>query len=279
MKPDEKYMNNKTNTSDTDLNLVPFKGGGNPFSMSSAGWIPVYFFGNSSFDNSIASSMGLPSPTSSQIPTSNMNTNSQGFNNMQGYNNTPGYIDTQNYNNMQNPNNAQVYGNTQNYNNTQSPGNMQGYGTNQNPNTMQSYGTTQGSNNMPSFSGTQNPNNIQDYNNPNAFPDESSGENLYSYNNPSSNTTSNNSTVSSTDRNKPNILNILRDLNIDLDEDNDLVRHCSDKRIDKIYNKIEKNNPEIMGVLDTYEVPCPIAKVLIRKIIKVTLNHCKRDGD
>ena len=80
-------------------------------------------------------------------------------------------------------------------------------------------------------------------------------------------------------RDLPNIIQLLSDFDLDLDEDVDLVRNCSDKSIDKIYEKIEKNHPEIFALVKAYNIPCPIFKLLIRRVIKISMNYCKREGE
>ena len=58
------------------------------------------------------------------------------------------------------------------------------------------------------------------------------------------------------------------------DIDEDMTRkknHCKDAN--KILMKIEKYNPGIFRYLRMYGVPYPVAKKIIRKIIKVTLMY------
>lgn len=45
--------------------------------------------------------------------------------------------------------------------------------------------------------------------------------------------------------------------------------------VDRILNKIEKNNPEIFQLLKLYNMPYPVARKLIRRIIRLTLNYQK----
>ena len=146
------------------------------------------------------------------------------------------------------------------------------------------------------------PNSSNIYNNPNNnapvssnnpssntenYPSEENIDILYSYN--KSNTTSSsgntapatpsNITPSSSNASE-NISNVLRNYFNNLDENIDLCRKCSDKRINKIYSKIIEKNPEIFSMLiDCYKIPHPIAKTLIRKIIKLSLQYCKKAGD
>jgi hypothetical protein len=78
-------------------------------------------------------------------------------------------------------------------------------------------------------------------------------------------------------RELPNIIELLSNFDLDLDEDVDLVRNCSDKGIDRIYEKIEKNHPEIFALVRAYNIPYPIFKLLIRRVIKLSVNYCKKE--
>lgn len=109
------------------------------------------------------------------------------------------------------------------------------------------------------------------------FPSDENIENLYSYNKSNPPTTT---TTTTTNNRDDEIISSIRNLTCNLDEDTDLCRNCSDKRINKIYSKIEEKNPEIISLLvEEYRIPCPIVKTLIRKIIKMSLQYCKKAGD
>lgn len=157
-------------------------------------------------------------------------------------------------------------------------------------------------NNMPSFGNiNSNMGSNMSSNNPNNFPSDENIDNLYSYNksnytssNPGSMSSSSNmgSSTNMGSSNNPgsmnspninrseNISDVLRNYTADLDEDVDLCRHCLDKRIDKVYKKIQEKDPEIISMLvENYNIPCPIAKIIVRKIIKLSLQYCKKAGD
>ena len=69
----------------------------------------------------------------------------------------------------------------------------------------------------------------------------------------------------------PNMMEIEDDYE-DIDEDMTRKKnHCKDAN--KILMKIEKYNPGIFRYLRMYGVPYPVAKKIIRKIIKVTLMY------
>lgn len=146
-----------------------------------------------------------------------------------------------------------------------------------NPNSM-SYGET-----ISTYDNKKNNTNSNLINNQNSeqnklvseqFPNYDSSDILYSYNNPSSNNTTNtNSTTQSSNRNPAELL---RDLNLNLDEDIDLMRCCKDNDISKLYKEIEDDCPGILSLLEAYNIPSPIAKLIIRRIIKITMRYCKK---
>ena len=136
-------------------------------------------------------------------------------------------------------------------------------------------------NNMPSL-GNMNSNmgSNMSSNNPNIFPSDENIDNLYSYNKSNSSSFNPGSMNSPNINRSENISDVLRNYTADLDEDVDLCRHCLDKRIDKVYKKIQEKDPEIISMLvENYNIPCPIAKIIVRKIIKLSLQYCKKAGD
>ena len=109
----------------------------------------------------------------------------------------------------------------------------------------------------------QTPNNLNNY------PDDTSVENLYSYNSSSSITSS---APSNTPPDK-----IMREFMRNLDEDKDLIRNNNDESINNIYNNFEENNSNIISMLQAYKVPEPLIKMMIRKIIEISINDCKKE--
>lgn len=71
--------------------------------------------------------------------------------------------------------------------------------------------------------------------------------------------------------NIPTPSEILRNFDLDLDETTDLERCHSKSDVDKIFAKIEKRNPGILATFASYRIPYPIAKVIIKRIIKLSL--------
>lgn len=268
MIPAEKYMNidgNKGNNHSraTDMKFAPFKGN-NPSSNprnTVVGWIPVYLYPNMAGGmpyNMNTMNMGSMMGNMGAAPMTNMSS----MQDMAGMPNMQGMIGMPNMQGM-----------------TGMP-NMQGM---------------TGMSNMPNSNTTNS--SMQNNNfNPNEFPDETSENMLYSYNNPDNNQTnpnSTNNTVSSTNstqkrevlqstyeasENYNKMLEILKEFNVDLDEDTDLSRTLNDD-IDKIYKEFESENPGTFSLLKTYNVPYPIVKMIIKRIIKISLKNCNKEGE
>lgn len=99
------------------------------------------------------------------------------------------------------------------------------------------------------------------------YPSEINSDDLYSYN---EDRFDDNYLI-----NTINPLDILR--NFDLSPEYYDYRNESDSNnIDSIFNKIEKNNPGILATMKAYRIPYPIAKLLIKKIISLTLRYEQR---
>lgn len=126
------------------------------------------------------------------------------------------------------------------------------------------------------------------------YPSDSIEDELYSYNkapintNTPSNTMPNTMPNSNVENNSNVIPNnnlsvvptpseVLRIFDLDLDEDMDLDRNHSDKKINKIYKHIKEECPGIIKVLCEYNLPEPIYKLLIKRVIKLSLNNCERE--
>ncbi|GAB6167760.1 hypothetical protein JCM1393_02200 [Clostridium carnis] len=103
------------------------------------------------------------------------------------------------------------------------------------------------------------------------YPSETISEELYSYNSnlPNCHTTQ---TRDNEFFQEPLHMNLLRNFDFILDEFDDL-RGCCPNKIDKIFRDIEENHSFIIGTLKAYKIPYPIICLLIKKIIKFTLNY------
>lgn len=109
------------------------------------------------------------------------------------------------------------------------------------------------------------------------YPSETLEDELYSYNTNNINNP-NNSTNNSTNRDINNLihLDILRDFDLSLDSDiKSDNRLDSDETIDKIFEDIKSNNNGLIETLNSYKIPYPISTLVIKKIVRSTINHCK----
>lgn len=102
------------------------------------------------------------------------------------------------------------------------------------------------------------------------YPTELNDDFLYSYNEPKIN-----------DRyleNSINILDILRnfDFSVDYSSSESRKNTYTENEINDILSLIEKDNAGILATMKAYRIPYPIAKLLIKKIIKISLDNCKR---
>lgn len=207
----------------------------------------------------LTSSKYSPSMTSTSMDTSNMSISNMGSpfinnSNMLGTSmNTP-YIGTPNMGNtnMSTPSitNSSLLNSTLNSNNTTGYYPAMPY-----PNNIPSMDT---SNTIPITSPNQNMLN-------NEFPSETASDDLYSYN-------TNDSRNISYYLPSINPLDILRNFDLSFSDD-DSRDSVSNKEIDAIFECIKTDNSAILSTLKSYRIPLPIASLIIKKIIKITLEH------
>jgi hypothetical protein len=74
----------------------------------------------------------------------------------------------------------------------------------------------------------------------------------------------------------PTTFDILRNLDLDFSETEDLERSDSNNDIDKIYSRIEQRHSGIFATLYSYRIPRPVVKVIIKRLIKLTLLYCDK---
>ena len=74
-----------------------------------------------------------------------------------------------------------------------------------------------------------------------------------------------------------NPLEVLRDFDLSIDLD-DTYRHdkCGEANVEEIFCELESKNAGIIATMKAYRIPYPITKLLIKKIIKISLDNCKR---
>ena len=102
------------------------------------------------------------------------------------------------------------------------------------------------------------------------YPSELDDSFLYSYNEPKVNERYIDDSV--------NILEILRNFDISLDFSSSESRknNSTEDEVNEIFSLIEKDNPGILATMKAYRIPYPITKLLIKKIIKISLDNYKR---
>lgn len=110
-------------------------------------------------------------------------------------------------------------------------------------------------------------------NNETNYPDETESSYLYSYNK-GNKSTSNSMNIKDNNSNN-NLNNILRNLDSNIDEDKDLARACYDEKVNEIYKNV-LNDSNLMCIFKGYEIPKPIIKLIIMRVIKTSLKYCKK---
>ncbi len=121
------------------------------------------------------------------------------------------------------------------------------------------------------YNNNENYMNSNNYNNINLeYPSEQDDNFLHSYNETKVNERYSDDSV--------NILDILRNFDISVDFSSDEFRknNCTEDEVDELFAVIEKDSPGILATMKTYRIPYPIAKLLIKKIIQISLDNCKR---
>ncbi|AOR22859.1 hypothetical protein [Clostridium taeniosporum] len=112
----------------------------------------------------------------------------------------------------------------------------------------------------------------------NLFPDETMESQLYCYTNQLEKDTNYKNNMTLENDNDINDLTpdkILREFDLDLDENEDLDRVRPDNKVNRIFFKIQRNNPNILNTFLRYGIPYPIAKIMIKRIIKLSLRYYK----
>lgn len=102
------------------------------------------------------------------------------------------------------------------------------------------------------------------------YPTELNDDFLYSYNEPEINERHSENFI--------NVLDVLRsfDFSVDCSPSESRKNTYTENEINDILSLIEKDNIGILATMKAYRIPYPIAKLLIKKIIKISLDNCKR---
>lgn len=113
---------------------------------------------------------------------------------------------------------------------------------------------------------TNNPSSFPSNSSDLEFPSEVNSDDLFSYNKPRINENYNNDSV--------NPLDILRNFVSEDIELYDCYRSDNHENIiEDIFKKIEDNNSVVLATMKAYRIPYPIAKLIIKNIIKLTLEY------
>lgn len=102
------------------------------------------------------------------------------------------------------------------------------------------------------------------------YPSETSEDQLYCYYNSLENCNNKLKKIPNSRRN-PETFDVLRGLDLDIDETSDLNDNYTQNNINRIYMNIIDKNPGINETLSLYGVPSPIVKVITKRLIKLSL--------
>lgn len=108
------------------------------------------------------------------------------------------------------------------------------------------------------------------------FPSETSEDQLYCYYN-SLGGCSNIKNILTSSRKMPETFDVLRGLDLDIDETCDLDNNDARNIVNEIYSDIIKKNPGINDTLTLYEIPSPIQMVITKRLIKLSLLYNKNE--
>lgn len=109
------------------------------------------------------------------------------------------------------------------------------------------------------------------------FPSETGLPELCYYSDDTSDSINRNFNIASNEI--PATFDVLRNLDLDLNETDDLERSNSSNEVNKIYSMIEKKHPGIFATLYTYRIPRPIVRVIIKRLIRLTLSYCGKNNN
>jgi len=121
--------------------------------------------------------------------------------------------------------------------------------------------------------------NVNNNTNLDLFPSETGLPKLCYYSSESVDSTNRNSNINIANDTMPTTFDALRSLDLDLDETEDLERVNSENDVNKIYSKIEQRHPGIFATLYSYRIPRPIARVIVKRLIRLTLSYCDRGNN
>jgi hypothetical protein len=66
---------------------------------------------------------------------------------------------------------------------------------------------------------------------------------------------------------------ILKNFDLELDEEMDFDENRGDLEVNRIFSEIEANNPNVMSVFLDYQIPSSLAKVITKRIVKLSMQY------
>lgn len=111
------------------------------------------------------------------------------------------------------------------------------------------------------------------------FPSDTGLPELCYYSNEVDDSNNRNSNMNIANNTIPTTFDVLRNLDLDLDEREDLERANSDNDVNKIYSRIERRHSGIFATLYSYRIPRPIVRVIVKRLIRLTLSYCDKDNN
>lgn len=68
---------------------------------------------------------------------------------------------------------------------------------------------------------------------------------------------------------------MIQSLNLDISDD--ITCNKNSSPIDEIFSEIKKNSPGTLTLMEAYNIPSPVAKLIGRRFIKLTLDYEKKE--
>lgn len=70
---------------------------------------------------------------------------------------------------------------------------------------------------------------------------------------------------------------ILKNFDLELNEETDLDENRGDAEVNRIFSEIEANNQNVMSAFFDYQIPSPLAKVITKRIVKLSLQYYNKE--
>eukprot|EP00828_Plagiopyla_frontata_P017333 TRINITY_DN224_c0_g5_i1.p1 TRINITY_DN224_c0_g5~~TRINITY_DN224_c0_g5_i1.p1 ORF type:complete len:201 (+),score=37.92 TRINITY_DN224_c0_g5_i1:89-604(+) len=70
---------------------------------------------------------------------------------------------------------------------------------------------------------------------------------------------------------------ILRNFDLELNEEIDFEDNRIKDEVESIYSRIESSNPNVLDVLLDYKIPTPVAKLIAKRIVQLSLKYRARE--